>query len=84
MGTENFIQSKVSSPDGAKFKPETCIQVMDTISDVTKAGQLITKDICIPSNGAFWNKDEFNDKFYTTVRLKTVLSPLGPPYVLKL
>ena len=43
MGTENFIQSEVSSPDGAKFKPESNIQVMDTISDVTKAGQLIKR-----------------------------------------
>ena len=84
MGTENFIQSEVSSPDGAKFKPKTSIQVIDTISDVTKAGQLITKDTCIPLNGAFWNKDEFNNKSYTAVRLKTVLSPLGPPYVLKM
>ena len=62
MGTENFIQSEVSSPDGVKFKPETSIQVMDTISDVTKAGQLITKDICIPLNSAFWNTDESNNK----------------------
>ena len=35
---------------------------MDTISDVTKVGQLITKNICIPLNSAFWNKDEFNNK----------------------
>ena len=62
MGTENFIQSEVSSPDGAKSKPEINVQVMDTISDVTKAGQLITKDICIPLNSAFWNKDEFNNE----------------------
>ena len=33
MGTENFIQSEVSSPDGTKFKPETNKQVMDTISN---------------------------------------------------
>ena len=33
MGTENFIQSEVSSSDGAKFRPETNVQVMDTISD---------------------------------------------------
>ena len=62
MGIENFIQSEVGSPDGAKFKPETSIQVMDAISDVTKAGQLITEDICIPLNSAFWNKDEFSNK----------------------
>ena len=31
MGTGNFIQSEVSSSDGAKLKPETNVQVMDTI-----------------------------------------------------
>ena len=84
MGTENFIQSEVCSPDGAKFKPEINIQVMDTISDITKASQLITKDICIPLNGAFGTKMSSMVKCYTAVRLKTVLSPLGPPYVLKM
>ena len=83
MGTGNFIQSEVSSPDWAKFKPETNIHVMDTISDVTKAGQLIKKDICIPLNSAFWNKDEFNNKMLHNSQT-TVLSPLGPLYVLKM
>ena len=78
MGTENFIQSKVSSPDGAKLKPETNIQVMDTISDVTKAGQLITKDICIPLNSAFWNKDEFNDKMLHSSQTENCPFTLGP------
>ena len=64
IGTENFIQSEVSSPDGVKFKPETNIQVMDTISDAnySKFGQLQANDNCFPLNSAFWNKDEFNNK----------------------
>ena len=64
MGTENFIQSEVSSPDGAKFKPGTNVQVMDTIANTnhSKFGQLQVEDICIPLNSAFWNKDEFNNK----------------------
>ena len=47
IGTENFIQSEVSSSDGAKFKLETNVQVMDTISDATysKFGQLQADDI---------------------------------------
>ena len=55
MGTENFIQSKVSSPDEAKFKPETNIQVMDTISDAnySKFCQLQANDICFPLNSSF-------------------------------
>ena len=50
MGTENFIQSEVSSPDGAKFKPEINTQVMDAISDAnySKFGQLQANDICFP------------------------------------
>ena len=58
MGTENFIQSEVSLPDGVKFKPETNIQVMDTISnaDYNKFGQLQTEDIYIPLKSAFWNE----------------------------
>ena len=45
MGTENFIQSEVSSPDRAKFKSEINTQVMDTISDAnySKFGQLTSK-----------------------------------------
>ena len=84
MGTETFIQSEVNSSDGAKFKPETNVQVMDTISNAnySKFAQLQAEDICTPLNSAFWNKDEFNDKCYTADRLKTVLSPLGPPYIL--
>ena len=64
MGTENFIQSEVSSPDGVKFKPETYMQVMDTISNAnySKFGQLQAVDICILLNSAFWNKDELNKK----------------------
>ena len=52
MGTDNFIQSKVSSSDGAKFKPETNVQVMDTISNAyySKFGQLQAEDICTPLN----------------------------------
>ena len=79
IGTENFIQSEVGSPDGAKFKPETNIQVMDTISDVTKAGQLITKDICIPLNSAFWNTDEFNNKMLHSSQTETCPFTLGYP-----
>ena len=78
MGTENYIQSEVSSPDGAKFKPETSTQVMNTISDVTKAGQLITKDICIPLNSAFWNKDEFNNKMLHSSQTENCPFTLGP------
>ena len=64
IGTENCIQSEVSSSDGANFKPETNVQVMDTIfnTNYSKFGQLQTEDICIPLNSAFWNKDEFNNK----------------------
>ena len=80
MGTENFIQSEVSSHDGAKFKPETNIQVMDTTSDVTKAGQLITKDMCIPLNSAFWNEDEFNNKMQHSSQ--TGNCPITPGYPL--
>ena len=80
MGTENFIQSQVSSPDGVKFKPETYAQVMDTISnaDYSKFGQLQADDICIPLNKAFGTKMSLIIKCYTAVRLKTVLSSLGP------
>ena len=78
MGKENFIQSKVSSPDGAKSKPEINVQVMDTISDVTKAGQLITKDICISLNSAFWNKDEFNNKMLHSNQTENCPFTLGP------
>ena len=78
MGTENFIQSEGSSPDGAKFKPETCRQVMDTISDVTKAGQLIIKDICIALNGAFCNKIEFNNKMLHSSQTENCPFTLGP------
>ena len=55
MSTGNFIQSEVSSPDGAKFKPGTNVQVMDTISDANyrKFGQLQANDICFPLNSAF-------------------------------
>ena len=54
MGTENF----------KKLKPETNIQVMDTISDANynKFGQLQADDICNPLNSAFWNNDELNNK----------------------
>ena len=64
MGTENFIQSEVSSPDGAKFKPETNRQVTDTVSNAnySKFGQLQADDICF----LFWNKDEFNNKMLHT------------------
>ena len=80
MGTENFIQSGVSSPDGAKLKPETGIQIMDTISDATysKFGQLQAEDICIPLNSAFWNNDEFNDKMLHSSQTENYLFTLGP------
>ena len=76
MDTENFIQSEVSSPNGAKFKPETKEQVMETIFDVTKAGQLITKNIHIPLDSAFWNKDEFNDLEFVTFSVDRVTHSL--------
>ena len=84
MGTENFIQSEVSSPDGAKFKPETNIQVMDTISDAnySKFGQLQANYICFPLNSAFWNPDESNNKMLHSSQ--TVLSALGTHFVLKM
>ena len=83
MGTENFIKSEVSSPDGAKFKPENNVRVMDTISDVTKAGQLITKDICNPLNSAFWNKDEFNNKMLHSSQTENCPFTLGPTICIK-
>ena len=80
MGTENFIQSKVRSPDGVKFKPETNIQVMDTISDAnySKFGQLQTNDICFPLNSAFWIKDEFNNKMLHSSQTENCPFTLGP------
>ena len=83
MGTKNFIQSEVSSPDGAKYKPNTNIQVMDAISDVTKAGKLITKDICIPLNSAFWNKDEFNNKMLHSSQTENCPFTLEPTIYIK-
>ena len=55
MGTENFIQSEVSSSNGAKFNPETNVQVMDTISNAnySKFGQLQAEDICTSLDSAF-------------------------------
>ena len=66
MGTENFIHSEVSSPDGAMFKPETDIQVMDTISNANF------------SNSAFWNKDEFNNKMPHSSQTENCPFTLGP------
>ena len=83
MGTENFIQSEVSPPDKAKYKPKTNIHVMDAISDVTKVGQLITKDICIPLNSAFWNKDEFNNKMLHNSQTENCPFTLGPTICIK-
>ena len=81
MGTENFIQSEVSSPDGAKFKPKTNIQVMDTIpdADYSKFGHLQANDICIPLNGTFWNKDEFSDKMLQSSQTENCPFTLGYP-----
>ena len=78
MGTENFIQSEVSSPDGAKLKPESDIQVMDTISDADycKFGQLQANDICFPLNSAFWNPGEFNTKMLHSSQTETLGYPL--------
>ena len=84
MGTKIFIQSEVSSPDGAKFKPENNVQVMDTISGNTKAGQLITKDISIPLNSAFWNKDEFNNKMLHSSQTENRPFTLGPTICVEL
>ena len=80
MGTENFIQSEVNSSDGAKFKPETNVQVMDTISNAnySKFGQLQAEDICTPLNSAFWNKDEFNDKMLHSSQTENCPFTLGP------
>ena len=80
IGTENFIQSEVSSSDGARFKPETNVQVMDTISNAyySKFGQLQAEDICIPLNSAFWNNDEFNDKMLHSSQTENCLFTLGP------
>ena len=80
MGTENFIQSEVSSSDGVKFKPETNVQVMDTISDAnySKFGQLQPEDICTPLNSAFWNKDEFNNKMLHSSQTENCPFTLGP------
>ena len=84
MGTENFIQSEVSSLDGVKFKPENNVHVMNTISDVTKAGQLITKDICNSLNSAFWNKDEFNNKMLHSSQTESCPFILGPTICIKM
>ena len=81
---QKTIQSEVSSPDGTKFKPETNIQVMDTIPDVTKASQLITKDVYIPLNSAFWNKDEFNNKMQHSSPTENCPITLGTHFVLKM
>ena len=80
MGTENFIQGEVSSSDGAKLKPETNVQVMDTISnaDYSKFGQLHADDVCIPLNSAFWNKDEFNNKMLHSSQTENCPFTLGP------
>ena len=85
MGTENFIQSEVSSPDGAKFKPETSIQVMDTISNAnySRFGQLQAEDFCIPLNSAFWNKDEFNNKMLHSSQTENCPFTLGPTICIK-
>ena len=79
MGTENFIQSEVSSPDGAKFKPEINTQVMDTISDAnySKFGQIQANDICFSLNSAFWNKDEFNNKMQHSSQTENCPITLG-------
>ena len=80
MGTENFIQGEVSSPDGVKFKPGTNMQVMDTIShaNYSKFGQLQEEDICIPLNSAFWNKNEFNNKMLYSSQTENCPFTLGP------
>ena len=80
MGTENFIQSEVSSSDGAKFKPETNVQVMDTISNANYSmfGQLQAEDICTPLNSAIWNKDEFNNKMLHSSQTENCPFTLGP------
>ena len=80
MGTENFIQSEVSLPDGAKFKPEINTQVMDTISDAnySKFGQLQANDIYFPLNSAFWNKDEFSDKMLHSSQTENCPFTFGP------
>ena len=80
MGTENFIQSEVSSFDGVKFKPETNVQVMDTVSnaDYSKFSQLQADDICIPLNSAFWNKDEFNNNMLHSSQTENCPFTLGP------
>ena len=80
MGTENFIQSEVSLLDGAKYKPETNIQVMDNISDATysKFGQLQANNICFPLNSAFWNKDEFNNKMLHSSQTENCPFTCGP------
>ena len=71
---------EVSSLDRAKFKPETNIQVMDFISDgnYSKFGQFQAKDICIPLNSAFWNKDEFNNKMQHSSQTENCPFTLGP------
>ena len=79
MGTENFIQSEVSSSDGAKFQPETNVQVMDTIynTNYSKFGQLQAEEICIPLNSTFGNKDEFNKKMLHSSQTENCLFTPG-------
>ena len=80
IGTENFIQSEVSSSYKAKFKPETNVQVMDTMSNAyySKFGQLQAEDICIPLNSTFWNKDEFYNKMIHSSQTENCPFTLGP------
>ena len=80
MDTENFIHTEVCSPDKARFKPETKLQAMGTISNTnySKFGQLQADDICFPLNSAFWNKDEFNNKMLHSSQAENCPFTLGP------
>ena len=74
MGTENFIQSEVSSSDGAKLKPETNI----SNANYSKFGQLEAEDICTPLNSAFWNKGEFYNKMLHSSQTENCPFTLAP------
>ena len=55
-----------------------CDGILSISNCYTKAGQLITKDICIPLNSAFWNKDEFNNKMLHSSQTENYPFTLGP------
>ena len=77
---KTLFRVKLAHLMGAKFKPETNVQVMDAIPDAnySKFGQLRAEDICISLNSAFWNKDESSDKMLHSSQAENCPFTLGP------